>query len=253
VLHRTLAGRFDDALDDARRLFERDRARNLSAEGTYATQRLAIQWIRREYEESLDLLEYEMTRERVYLVTSYSICRLHALLGRTAEARREWEEAAQGSFRHVPRDHTLLASVMILTDICAVFGDAARARELYDLSLPFESMLVAPFVATACFGAAARALGILAHVFRDYAGSERHFQHAIAIERELSAPLLGETLLRYGQMLLERGEPGDADRAFSVLTKARNIAEEFGMKRHHATLSELLAARCTGVSGTPSV
>lgn len=242
VLHLTLAGRFDDALDEARRNFERDEPRNLSAEGTYAAQRLAVQWFRGEHDESLALLEHERRRAMVYRCTEYSICHHHVLTGRVAEARAEFEEAARGSFRHVQRDHTFLLSMLILTEICAFFRDAPRARDLYALALPFENMLVAPFIATTCFGATARALGILAHVFGDYARSERHFKHAIAVERELSAPLLAETLLRYGRMLLDRRETGDADRASSVLKRALAIAEEFGMERHRATVAEVLSS-----------
>jgi hypothetical protein len=117
-----------------------------------------------------------------------------------------------------------------LADLCYELREAGRARGLYELAVPFENMVAAPYMATICLGANARALGVLADLFGEYELAERHFERALAIDRSLSPALTALTLARYARMLRNRSRGGDRDRATFLLGTAEQIAAQLGMK-----------------------
>jgi len=230
VLRLAMAGRFDDALAVARVQFECEAVRDMSAEGTFAAQRLMIHWLRGEHEEATQLLEIEAQNGHVYQCTRYSLGLEYAHVGRLADARAELDRAALDSFRNVPRDHTLLCSFMFLADLCFELRDVERARTLYELAVPFDGMIVAPFAATVCYGAMSRALGVLAHLCGNRHRAEHHFERALATERPVSQPFVALTLARYGRMLLDHARGSDRDRARVLLGEAASIASALGMR-----------------------
>jgi DNA-binding winged helix-turn-helix (wHTH) protein/tetratricopeptide (TPR) repeat protein len=239
VMRLTLGGRFEEALDCARSLYERDASRNLGADGTLAMQELMIHWFRGAYEEAARIAELRVQRPNVYRFTRYALASTYAALGRTEEARAIFEQAASDSFRHVPRDHALLGSIVVLADLCFEFQDVPRARSLYDLARPFDGMIAAPFIATICLGAASRALGVLAHLLGRYDDAEGHFERALATEEKVFPPLAAHTLTRYARMLLDRRNGSDRERAHELLGKAARIASELGMPEVSRSTAEL--------------
>jgi hypothetical protein len=119
--------------------------------------------------------------------------------------------------------------VLTLADLCFAFGDRERARCLYDRAVPFAHMIAAPYIATVCVGATARALGVLCHLLRRFGKAEHHFEQALALERKLeSPPLIAQTAARYARMLRARGAAGDEARAAALLDEATRIAAEIG-------------------------
>jgi DNA-binding winged helix-turn-helix (wHTH) protein/tetratricopeptide (TPR) repeat protein len=234
VLRSTLAGAFDEAATYALRFFERDRARNLSAHGTFSAQSIMIYISRGDHEAAIREILSGATVQSAFRWGWYALAREYTAVGRTEEARVEFERAATDSFRRVPQEHTFLGSVMILADLCYEFQDSRRAEHLYGLALPFESMIAAPYIATLCLGSVARALGTLAHLLGQYDRAEAHFRRALGVEQAMrAAPLCAETQERYAKMLLARARPGDTDRALRLLGEAGEIAAKLGMKRLH--------------------
>ena len=62
---------------------------------------------------------------------------IYSELGRTQEARAEFEHLAQYDFTDVPRDALWMGCMTYLTDVCTFLGDKARAATLYQLLLPY--------------------------------------------------------------------------------------------------------------------
>ncbi len=232
VLILTMRGFFGEAEDKARRYFERDQARNLAAEGTFAAQSVTILRHSGRHLEAIAILERETRCRPAVGLTRYFLALEYVAVGRIEHAKGELERAAQAHFGGVARDHNFLGSLMILAELCFELDDRPRGEELYRLALPFEHAIAAPHLVTTCFGAVARALGVLAHLTRNYDAAELHFERAVALERAIRArSLLALTLERFARMLIGRGSAGDHDRALVLTREAESIAERCGMTR----------------------
>jgi tetratricopeptide (TPR) repeat protein len=107
-----------------------------------------------------------------------------AELGQEAEARREFEVLAADGFTGLPRDMAWLVSVTALSETCAALRDARRAAMLYELLLPYADRAI---VAVACYGAAARNLGVLATILGRWTEAARHFEQALDLNRRMGA------------------------------------------------------------------
>ena len=119
----------------------------------------------------------------------------------------------------LPRDMLWMASMAILSQACALVGDASRARVLYDRLLEHRARNVMVGIAN-CMGSAERYLGLLATTLGDYAAAEVHFD--AAIERNALGGLDHVfTMVRadYARMLEARGGPADALRAAQLRTE----------------------------------
>ena len=71
--------------------------------------------------------------------------------------------------------------------------------------------------------------------------AEVHFEQAIAYNRKADyRPSLAESCADYAEMLLDRDEPGDREKATELQDEAISIAQELGMK---PLLERVLAKR----------
>jgi DNA-binding NarL/FixJ family response regulator len=105
-----------------------------------------------------------------------------------------------------------------------------RAATLYQCLLPHAgyNILVGP--TAACYGAAARYLGMLAATMSRWPEAQSHFENALAMNTRMGAkPWLAHTQHAYARMLLRRGHPDDADKAAVLLTAALGISRAIGM------------------------
>jgi tetratricopeptide (TPR) repeat protein len=83
--------------------------------------------------------------------------------------------------------------------------------------------------------------GIAASAARQWDESEQHFQESIRFADEQPLRIERPDVRRfYAQMLLDRGRPGDRDRAAQLLAEALTQYQEIGMVRH-ADLAQSLA------------
>lgn len=253
VLALTLRGAFAEARDAAESLFVRDAARNLAAAGTLAAQRIALAVRQGDADQAIALLQTEAVRRPVWTLTRATLGAMYLDAGRIADARRELERIARDDFAALAPDHTWLSCIQFLADLCLAFREADRARSLYRRALPFQDMIAAPYFATTCDGAVARGLGVLAHAMNDHAAAAQQFRRALQIERRLgSPPLIEATLVRYARLLIDRGQPGDADRARRAVDEATAIAGDHAIRLPLAELrASLVRGRTASASPSP--
>lgn len=170
---------------------------------------------------------------------------IYAELGRVSDARDELERQAGGGFVDFPRDALWITRVAALAHACALVGDARRARELYELLLPFEDRNVST-IADQSYGPVATRLGMLATVMERWDEAEGHFRVAHANCRTLRAPtFMALTLSEHAKMLLARGR--DSDRALTLLGEAHALCTTHGIG---AVLERVTADRAR-VQGPP--
>jgi DNA-binding CsgD family transcriptional regulator len=173
---------------------------------------------------------------------------LYSELGRTREARAEFENLARHDFVDLPRDALWMACMTYLTDVCTFLGDAARAAILYHLLLPYAGRNTLIGNATACYGAVSRYLGALATTMERWDEAAQHFEDALAMNAGMGArPWLAHTQYEYARMLLARHHPGDRDQAIMLCNMALSTARDLGMR----ALEERLTTRM-GQTTTPS-
>ena len=163
----------------------------------------------------------------------------HAETGRHDAAHRIFEELAADDFRRVLRGMTSTGFAYVAETVVAL-GQVDLAERVYQLYLPYSGLAAVSGLGAHCPGAVDRYLGQLAATLGRWDEAEAHYIAAIELETGLrSPPLLARTRYWYGRMLLQRGRPGDAERARSLLKSAVETAEGLGMARLAAQASEL--------------
>jgi len=109
-------------------------------------------------------------------------------------------------------------------------GDAVAAGELYT---PLVSMrgTMFPQCPWGLALAADRILGLLSQTMGDLDQAVAHFEDALAFCRRAGyRPELAWSLCDYADMLLQRNQPGDRQRAMSLLDESLTISRELGMR-----------------------
>jgi tetratricopeptide (TPR) repeat protein len=156
---------------------------------------------------------------------------IYSELGRTQDARAEFEHLAQYDFADVPRDALWMACLTYLVEVCTFLGDRARAAILYQLLLPYAGRTVVIGNAAACYGALSRYLGALATTLGRWDEAAQHFEDALAMNTCMEAwPWLAHTQYQYATMLLARDQSGDTEKARELLKAALVTARELGMR-----------------------
>jgi len=167
---------------------------------------------------------------------------VYAELGRTTEARAEFETLAQHDFADLPRDAMWMGTMSYLADVCTFLGDRERAEMLYRILLPFAGRNVVVSNGAACYGALSRYLGALAATLEQWDDSERHFEDALAMNTRMDTRVwLAHTQEQYAAMLLARRESGDREKASALLDVALATAHEFGMRALEERVSAEMA------------
>ncbi len=171
-------------------------------------------------------------------------CLLAALLvesGRLEEARSILDALAPDDFAALRRDFNYLPSLALLATVAALVEDAAHARTLSRLLVPFaERNVVFPVYSPGALGSMHRYLGLLAATEGNAERAATHFEAALAMNTRMGArPALARTQHDYARLLLARGGPGDRERAAALRSAALELAEACGMTRLRAELLEL--------------
>jgi DNA-binding CsgD family transcriptional regulator/tetratricopeptide (TPR) repeat protein len=148
-----------------------------------------------------------------------------AELGMVREAVRELDRVcAQGL--EALRESMWLAALSFLADAAARVGHRAAAELVLAELTPLAGTNVMIGHGVACYGAADRYLGMLTATIGDIPGASRHFEAALALNRQMGARTwLAHTAAEYGLML--RGT--DDARAGRLLREATTLAEVIGM------------------------
>jgi DNA-binding SARP family transcriptional activator len=150
--------------------------------------------------------------------------------GDTAAAREAFEVLARDDFKGLRRDWLWLLTVALLTEVCFRLSDRSRAARLRELLLPYERQQVVLAHGVASVGAVARYLGLAEATLGLVADALGHFDLALELHRTWGAqPWIARTALDAERLLLQRGQPGDHDRAATLAGEARQIAARTGM------------------------
>jgi tetratricopeptide (TPR) repeat protein len=164
---------------------------------------------------------------------------IYSEIGRTDEARTEFEHLAQHNFTDFPVDALWIASITYLVDVCTFLEDKARAATLYQLLLPYDGRNVVVGNAAACYGALSRYLGALATTLERWDEAKQHFEDALAMNTRMEAwPWLAHTQYQYATMLLARDQADDSstgpgqvsEKARELLKAALLTARELSMR-----------------------
>ena len=166
-----------------------------------------------------------------------------AELGEREQARAELDRLAPAEFRAVARDSLWPACLAYLAQACALVRDLTLAEELYALLLPWTRHNLVAGSVVVCYGPADRLLGVLSTLLRRWDSAARHFDAAVEMTtRQGSMPWLAHTQNDYAGMLVERNQPGDLQRAHSLLTSAISMAEQLGMAKVRRSASQLASS-----------
>lgn len=152
-------------------------------------------------------------------------------LGYRDAAQRRLSELARAGFA-MPLDARRSASLSFISEVAVSLGDTEAAQTIYDLMLVYKDMTITAGVATVCFGAASRYLGMLSVALGDFKKAAKHFEHALEMNAASgSRPWLAHTQAEYANLLLKIGGEKALGRASSLSEQAWAIATELDMVR----------------------
>ncbi len=152
-------------------------------------------------------------------------------LGYRDAAQRRLSELARSGFA-MPLDARRSASLSFVSEVAVSLGDTEAAQTIYDLMLVYKDMTITAGVATVCFGAASRYLGMLSVALGNFRKAARHFEHALEMNAASgSRPWLAHTQAEYANLLLKIGGKKAIERAMSLSEQAWAIAAELDMVR----------------------
>jgi AAA ATPase domain len=153
----------------------------------------------------------------------------------------------------LPRDMTWLACAVLWALVCASVGDAARAKSLYELLLPYADQVV--YTGISAWGDVDHALGRLATVAGRHDDAATHLSRSIARYATIGAPVwLARATLDEASRLLAREGPGDRESARELLRRAQAEARRLGAAGIERRAGVLLGhERATSVMSAPAL
>jgi DNA-binding CsgD family transcriptional regulator len=227
----TFAGRFADGEHLAQHaLTIGQRLRGQDALGLFGVQMFTVRREQGRLQEMAAVVRHFVQTSPEASTWRPGLALIYSELGREPEARAEFEYFASNNFANIPRDGLWVTCITYLSEVCAFLGDARHAATLYQFLLPHNgyNILVGP--TAACYGAAARYLGMLAATMSCWEEAQRHFADALAMNARMGAkPWLAHTQHEYARMLLNRGHPDDIEKAAALLDEALATSRELGM------------------------
>jgi DNA-binding SARP family transcriptional activator len=120
--------------------------------------------------------------------------------GNEEGARRAFERELAGGPDKLPRGMFRLTRLALLSELCAMLGDAERARQLYAVLEPFSALNVVVAYCTV-LGPVDGFLALLAETYGDMQRASEHTARALDGVRKLRAPVLAVELERRSQAL----------------------------------------------------
>jgi hypothetical protein len=245
VLWRAMRALLDGRFDDAERLADRALAigapiRRRTAEQYHWTQKF---WIRREQGRLEEMPPPHWSRFQVALPTlRLGTVIAYSELGREEDARRALSQVSRADLAGSRKDLNWLLATAQLSEVCARLGERDLAAHLLELLRPYASRCLVGGRGVVCLGSVEQRLGLLCAVTSRWPEAEQHFETALDRHVGMGArACLARTQQQYAEMLLDRGERDDRDKAVGLLAQAAGIGGELGMKRLLETVANLTA------------
>jgi tetratricopeptide (TPR) repeat protein len=240
-----MGGRFEDSERLAQQAFAiGQRLQTETAAGVFGLQMFALRREQGRLKEVEPAIRVFVQEHSAAAAWRPGLAVIYSELGRTADARAEFENLAKHDFADLPRDAVWIGTMTYLVDVCTFLGDKARADKLHQILLPLAGRNVVVGNGAACYGALSRYLGALATTLERWDDAVRHFEDALAMNARIEArPWLAHTQEQYATMLLARRQSGDRDQAAALLDAALATARELGMR----ALEQRIMARITRI------
>jgi hypothetical protein len=163
-------------------------------------------------------------------------------LGREEDARRALSQVSRADLAGSRKDLNWLLATAQLSEVCARLGERDLAAHLLELLRPYASRCLVGGRGVVCLGSVEQRLGLLCAVTSRWPEAEQHFETALDRHVGMGArACLARTQQQYAEMLLDRGERDDRDKAVGLLAQAAGIGGELGMKRLLETVANLTA------------
>jgi tetratricopeptide (TPR) repeat protein len=253
-LHRALVANMRGEFDEAQRLTDEARERSSGVHGSMSQlvadgQAFLQQRLRGRHLDRAPFLRHHA--DTVPLMRRWR-CMLAVVMaenGRLEEAGKELDQLAAEDFEDFPRDAPWLHAMSLLAELCALLGDAPRARRLYELLAPFEGRNVISLGA-AYLGPVARYLGLLAMTTGETERALGHLETARSATQRIGAkPMEVLTTLDTAEVLARRRSPGDAERGAGLVQRVAVHAERLGMDGAIARAADLGERLASAVDG----
>jgi DNA-binding NarL/FixJ family response regulator len=224
-------GRFEECERFAQQALEvGSRMPGLDAAGIFGMQMFSLRREQGRLKEVAPLIAHFVQTTPKAATWRPGLALVYSELGLADQARIEFEVLAANDFAAVPQDGLWVTCIAYLAEVCAFLRDAGRAAALYAALAPCDGRNIVAPPNVACFGAAARYLGMLAATMKRWPDAERHFEAALEMNaRQDARPWLAHTQYQYAVMLLDRKGPDDRERAIAQLEGAAAISRELGM------------------------
>lgn len=239
------AGRLDEAEEAANRCLELGTSvGEADAFGYYSAHLFVIRWIQGRDGELLEVAQ-EVANSPTLVPNEFSLRATAWLLaareGHHQQAAEGMAQLTANGLAALPRSSTWIAGISALIETASVLGDAAIAREGYDLLLPFAERPMMPSLAVVCLGSTERALGMAAGAFGDLDAAIGHLDRAVAADRRLgNRPLAALACADAAMVRWRRGGVDDIDQARAMLHTAVAEGEAMGLDARVAEWRELL-------------
>ncbi len=190
--------------------------------------------------ELVPLIEQTVADNPRLPVFKAALAQAHAEAGRTADARRLLEAFAAGDF-DLPLDQAWTTGMVCYAEAAIECRDPKYAGPLFDRLGPWADQL-AMTGSVAAQGPISHYLGGLATILNRYDEADAYFAQAAAFSEHVGAMFFAaRTDLYWGKMLVERGGPGDTEKARDLLTKAHISAEAHGYANVERRAAAVLA------------
>jgi class 3 adenylate cyclase/tetratricopeptide (TPR) repeat protein len=227
-----LDGRFTTAETLAREALNLGRqTHGAEVDGVYGMQMFAIRREQSRLSEVAPVMKHliEENPDETTWLPGFAL--IAADLGYRDAAQRRLNELARNGFE-MPLDAKRSASLSFISEVAISLGDTEAAKVIYDLMLAYKDMTITAGVATVCFGAASRYLGMLSAELGDFEKAVKHFEHALEMNAASGArPWLAHAQAEYANLLLKVGSKKAVERAMSLSEQASATAAELDMVR----------------------
>jgi tetratricopeptide (TPR) repeat protein len=255
ALRAIMQGRFEEGQELAGAARDgAQRAGNTLAGVVYGMQMFPVWWQQRRQEQLEEFLRTALRGASPHAATTSAMALIHAELGDRETAAAMVEQLAVPGFKKFRHDMQFLPGLAHLTLACDELGEATHAEEIYELLRPYAGRVVvvgAP--AQACWGSVDHYLGVLAALIGSDDWATDHFRVALDLGARLgSPPLLAETRLSFGRVLMRAGDAQQQGRARRLLDSVRVTATALGMDRLIGRLDTVAAERPVTAGTTPA-
>ena len=159
---------------------------------------------------------------------------------RLDDARLAFEPLVTSRFSEFPFDLGWLTSMSACADVAGYIEHRSAATLLATLLAPWRDQLA--FTGITCTGSVARSLGVALATSGRLDEADEAFVQAVAVHERIDAPIeLARTQLDWARMFVSRRQPGDLDRARSLLDAAGTTATSLGLATIERQAETLLA------------